>query len=124
MEDIISLKDVFYIVGGIVTITGSYLSVKYQGIINSKDIKTVKASNDEQWRKIDNCIEEIASIRERIIQAISMETAEKKFVTKELFDLTIKQFEVDLGQTKNIAQSTLDAVQTLTSNMNSRGTHE
>jgi len=120
MEDAITLKDIFQIVGGVTIVVGAWAAIKYQGIANSKDIETVNKSNKEQWRKIDNCIEEIALIKERIITAIDMETAEKKFVTKELFDLTIKQFELDLKQTKNIAQSTLDAVQTLTSSMNTR----
>jgi len=115
MEEAISMKDIFYIGGGIFTMTGSYLSVKYQGMSNTKDIEAVNKSNKEQWKKIDVASEEIISIRERIVQAIDMETAEKKFVTKEMFDLRMKQFDVDLKQTKGIAQNTLDAVQTLSS---------
>ena len=131
MEDAITLKDIFQIIGGVIVVVGAWSAIKYQGVANAKDLevlrlsiaeslKAINKSNSEQWKKINIINEEMASIRERIVQAISMETAEKKFVTKEMFDLRMKQFDVDLKQTKGIAQNTLDAVQTLNSAVNSR----
>lgn len=117
MEDF-SLKDVLYICGILITITGSYLTVKYQGIINAKDIKAVSDSNSGQWATIDEIKKDIINIKERIAVAISMEMVEEKFVTTKIFDLTMKQFTLDLEQTKSISQSTLDAVQILTSSIN------
>lgn len=113
----VSIRDLAFMSGSIVTIVGSWLAVKYQGIMNAREIETITKSNAKQWVEINDSRHDIADIKERIVLAIDMESVEKKFVTKELFELTIKQFYVDLKQTKGIAQNTLDAVQNLTSDL-------
>lgn len=116
-DTVMTLRDIITICGGIFVVAAAWFAVKYQGILNAKDIETVGRSNEEQWKKINATNETVMGIKERLITAINMETAEKKFVTQELFDLTMKQFELDLKQTKAIAQNTLDAVNNLTSSL-------
>ena len=135
MEEL-STRDIVYLGTILATLIGFYYTLKYQGKENAKDIamlkeyhdqelKEVKETTDKQWNKIDEGFKEVSDIKERITRAIDMETAEKKFVTKELFELHIKQLDVDLKQTKGIAQNVLDAVQTLTTSLNTHiGSHK
>jgi hypothetical protein len=117
------LKDAFFIVGGVVTVVAAWSAIKYQGIANAKTVAELKEDIKEErstmWKRIDEMRDKDSDYEARLRQALDLDTAEKKFVSKELFDLRLKQFDLDLKENKHLNQATLDAVQSLTSLVNS-----
>lgn len=106
------LKDLLYVGGFVTTIVLSWASVRYEGQLNKRDIESLQDEMDKLNSKCDLSISHDYDYEARLRAALSMEDAEKKFVTRREFDLTIKQLDVDVKATKSIAQNTLDTLQT------------
>jgi hypothetical protein len=138
-----SLKDLIYFGGLIGGAALAWASVKFQGKSNEKDIKalndaheaSLKAAKAQYKAELGHVYDELRTLKTkvdgqanqdhaldaRLREAISMDQAEKKFVTRREFDLTVKQLDVDMKAVKSIAQNTLDTLQTLVIQMSKQG---